>query len=412
VFLPMYQLIKIVSLNQLITNLRYNKANKEVKMRFFSLGMFFVVGMLLCVVSVEAHAQQPVPQNQQPQYDLTNLKSLPDGSSMSIEAFIEESQEFTQVDEDRPYLNYRVLLPKTWSSSFSNQQDVGRFNPNFLTDLGRYVSPPYGDKRAFLSVQATVLRYESFAEDWLRNQILINGYSVNAISVKSNYEVEALYSAFEGNITFAVRARVIIDGNLLYFVRYALPIEYFSQRADHQKHVMDSFKLLNPTGGSIEKTRRFSLLDVLTFDYPSSWVIKNPELKKLDHLKVDLLRLEQDSIILGRIGMEALEKVPNLDLSSHMQRITGKLEDKGVKIDELKKQIQVVLPQKFAGGAVEVYDTYSPSEEGIEQEFWFSFFESNDYYFFFTMLTPTRDASYEEWSRNRAVFIKILNLLK
>ena len=95
-----------------------------------------------------------------------------------------------------------------------------------------------------------------------------------------------------------------------------------------------------------------------------------------------------------------------------MQRITGKLEDKGVKIDELKKQIQVVLPQKFAGGAVEVYDTYSPSEEGIEQEFWFSFFESNDYYFFFTMLTPTRDASYEEWSRNRAVFIKILNLLK
>lgn len=380
-------------------------------MRIFFKTLCICIVLGFAVFAQDALAQQQY-QAQMPEYDLATLSSLPDGHSMSIDTFLEESQEFKHVNEERKYLNYRIFLPKTWESGFSNQQDVGRFNPNFLTDLGRYISPPYGDKRAFVSVQATVLRYESFAEDWLRNQILLNGYSVNAINVVSNNEVDALYSAFEGNITYAVRGRVIIDGNLLYFVRYALPIEYFSQRADHQHHVVHSFKLLNPIGGSIEKSRRFALLDVLSLDYPASWVIKNPELKKLDHLKVDLYRLEQDNLILGRVGIEALEKTPDLDLSSHVQRILKGLEEKGVKVEELKTQTSAQLPAKFSGGVVEVYSTYRPTIEGIEQEFWFSLFQDKDYYFFFTMLTPTREASYEEWSRNRAVFIKLLNRLK
>ncbi len=369
---------------------------------------FFTLLMVM-FGSVDGYAQAPV----QPQYNLSTLKEMPDGSTMGYDSFLQESKVFEKKHKEKAFLDYEVKLPKTWTDTIDEDVEVGRFNPNFLTDIGRFVSPPYGDRRAFFSVQVTVLRYESFAEDWLRNQILLNGYSVNAVDVKSHNEVEALYSALEGDLTFAVRAKVLIDGNLLYFVRYALPLNYFSQRADHQKHVLDSFKLQNPRGGTIEKARRFSIVDALTFSYPSSWTVKNPNFKKLDHLTVDLYRLEQDSIILGRIGIEAIaKKEEGNDLAIHSQRIIQELEKKGVKLDGLKGKDMVEIPKAFLGGAIEVYSTYSDTTEGVEEEFWFFFLEDADYYFFFTMLTPTKEASYEEWSRNRAALTKLLYNLR
>ncbi len=349
----------------------------------------------------QAQAVAPV------QYNLDTLRQLPTGASISDAEFESKTTLYEQKVEDRDFLNFEVRLPTQWKESFLNSQQINPLNPNFLTDIGRYVSQPYGDKRAFFSVQAITLKKEVFAEDWFRNQVLTNSYNIKTILIKDSKEIQALYTSLEGDIAFAIRAKVIIAGDVLYFARLALPVNTFSKLADMQAKVVQSFKVTSPKQGSIEKERRFAILNSLSFFYPSSWEIKEPDFSNLDHLSVELHRIERQNITFGRFTIEAIRKTEEVGLQSFIQNTINELEKKGYKLDKLIEQKNANLPEGFYGGTIEVYSTYGNLED-LEQEFWFSYFEDADYYFFFTMLTPTRDVAYEDWARNRAVYLNTM----
>lgn len=367
--------------------------------------MTAVVIIAFCLFAGVLYAQQPG--NQEKLYDLQSLTTLPDGQTISEADYQAKSLLFEQLFPERDNLNFSVRLPERWEEGFLNTQEINDLNASFLTDLGRFASPPYGDKRAFFTVQAMLLKKEIFAEDWFRNQVLTNSYNVKTARIYSNKEIEALYTALEGNIAFAVRAKVIITGDILFFVRYATPVDFFAQRADVQARAMQSFTLLNPREGAIEKERRFAVLNALSLYYPASWQVKEPDFSNLDHLKVELHRIERGNITFGRILIEAVRKTKGDSLQDHIQTTIQSLKKRGYELDGLLEQRNATLPAKFGRGLIEVYKTFGDNDD-LEQEFWFSLFENEDYYYFFTMLTPTRRVAYEDWARNRAAFLKIL----
>ena len=380
-----------------------NLGNRLIIMKdFFTLKNSFIGILFFSLLMIST-----VVQAQEPRYNIDTLNVIPTGDEFSDQEFINNSQIFSQNVDERSFLNFEVRLPNMWSESFLNSQKINPLNTNFLTDIGRYVSPPYGDKRAFFGVQAIIIKKEIFAEDWFRNQVLTNSYNIKAINIKSSKEIEAIYTALEGDIAFAVRAKVFIAGDVLYFIRHALPVSVFSKFAVSQAKVMNSFKLLSPKRGAIEKERRFAVLGALSFFYPSSWQIKEPNFSNLDHLSVELHRVERQNITFGRFLIEAIKKKQGVELQAFINSTIKKLGDKGYKLEELIEQRTATLPQGFYGGLIEVYGTYG-NLDNLEQEFWFSYFENEEYYFFFTMLTPTREVAYEDWSKNRAVYLNTM----
>lgn len=379
---------------------------------------FFVLVMMMCfyVYGIpDVHAQENTPQapTQEPvTYDIQTIDILPPGDRITQEKFVGRVKRIEQKPMGREDLAFDMFIPNDWNESpIFSDEGLSELNPHFLSDLGRYYSPAFGDVRAFVSVQAMALQYDLFAEDWFRNQALINTFNVKATQSYSPEQFEALYTALEGDTAFAIRARVIISGGNLFFVRFAVPVGLFNKIADYQALSLRTFQLINPQQGLVEKERRFAVLDAVSLYYPNSWEIKNPNFKDMDYLSVDLLRTGRDSLIYGEIKITAIAKKQNVDVGAEIQKFLGRLKKRDIHIEKLIERKEVALPSIFSGQVMEVYDTKVPFEM-LEQELWFSYFESDTHYYFFALLTPSRDVAYEEWARNRAVFYMILRRLE
>lgn len=363
-------------------------------------------------VKAQTQVQAPAPQAAPVKYDIKTITEIPDGHRMPKDQFLKDTQYFSNQDIADPNLIFRLRLPKDWISRLDTNDYSGKMNSNFLTDLSRYFGPPIGDLRPFVTVQAKLLDDEYFAEDWFKSMALTSGYNLRAVKVISYKEIEAIYTSLEGNDAYAIHARVIISGDMLFFVKFAVPVSHFDQFADLQTHTIDSFELKEPSTADVESLKDFSLLDAGYFHFPSSWYIKNVNFSTLDRLSVELHRVEEASrITFGQIFVRAIKKKQGVSLQLEGQNIVNEIERKEWKLEKLKERSRVIPPTGFEGGLVEIYDV-QVKPHTLDQELWFSYFETNNYYIFVSMYTPMREISFADWAKNKAVFYLVLRNFK
>ena len=376
--------------------------------------MVFVVAILVVlarpVYPQDQNTAAPGQQKAIQAYEIESIDFLPPGDRIPREKFFGRVKRIEQKPLGRDDLAFDMFIPDDWNESpIFSDEGISTLNKHFLSDLGRYYSPAFGDVRAFVSVQAMAMSYDLFAEDWFRNQALINTYNVKATTSYSPDQFEALYIALEGDTAFAIRARVIMSGDSLFFVRFAVPVGLFNKIADYQALSLRTFQLINQQPSQIEKERRFAVLDAMSIYYPDSWSIKNPNFRDMSHLSVDLIRTSRDNLIYGEIKITAIAKNKKkpIKVPDEIQTFLAKLDRRDISIDTLIERKDVSLPAGFYGKTVEIYKAKVPNDM-LDQELWFSYFESETHHFFFSLLTPSRDVSYEEWARNRAVYFMIM----
>ena len=61
---------------------------------------------------------------------------------------------------------------------------------------------------------------------------------------------------------------------------------------------------------------------------------------------------------------------------------------------------------------VEIYEATDTGNDILQYELWFLLMESGDYYYFLSLLTPSRDEDYFLWSRNTQTFRVIANTMQ
>jgi len=150
-------------------------------------------------------------------FNVDDIKKLEAIDFLPVEEFDAKTQKIIKNPYDDPDLNYEVNVPNEWlenSSKLNVNSQEGSLNEDVLTEIYRYVGLPHHEySRSYLSVSAINLPYEIGVKNWFINYLLINGLSLEQLTVKNKRELEALYVEVKKDETYVVRARVLINGS-------------------------------------------------------------------------------------------------------------------------------------------------------------------------------------------------------
>ena len=282
--------------------------------------------------------------------------------------------------------------------------------------VGRYVGAPVNLVRSYITIEAQTLNYEISAQNWFVNFILSNGFSLTALTEKNSREVEALYVQVEGDQTFVVRTRVVLNGQNLMVIRYYLPQENYETEHAQQEQVMSSFRLLLPVNEKIEKQAQYGFLDQSYFNYPESWALKEKNILSVERMSAVLFQAKQENegkkrliILEGHIKINVISRLLKTTLQQEIETFRANLKIPNYTVGKLIEQIQYDYDTSIKSGQAQVY-TLTPSDPINMQEYEFlvTVMEGEDYYYITSMITPSRQEDFYTWAQNMEA-AKIIN---
>lgn len=339
-----------------------------------------------------------------------------DGKSEFIvitpENFNEQTQEFKDVPFGTPELEYSIRLPKDWNSR-QISTDQGEINPKLLGDIARILGPPVQDIRPWFVVQVIEIDNEIRAIHWLQDYMLKNGYVTKEEIEVSETEATSMYVFTDEGNAFVTRATAQIHGNLVIFARLAVPVLGYQILQHMQDLSMKSFKMVNPARGRIEKRRTFSMMNALRFKYPLSWMVQNANFGNTERLSVELHSQDSHGNLAGLVRFRAYLKGRDLDMKEEEKVVRKKLSDQGINISEVLETHDPELSRRgeFKLVKQEVY-TVTFDQAYIDQEYWLTEIEGDDFNYFIEMLTPARGEQFYDWARNIRTLELILRSIK
>jgi hypothetical protein len=327
----------------------------------------------------------------------------------------------TTLHQDTPYddkaLSYQIRMPKDWHK----QRDVGRTDAEIgnkiMGELVRFYGPPRGDVRSYLTIQAQDLEYQLTAEQWLIQYLLANSYTLQGIRALDDRQVEALYVYVYKDTTFAVRVLAHLNGKRVVMAQYYLPTEEWDAEKQQQAQVITSFKLNNDIRQDIESMEKYHFLDIAELSYPRSWKLKADPLKTIDRLNMQLLSVAAEEVVKrrkfkllnGRVEVSLMSYYGIDSIADEVETFREQIKSQGLVVDGLIETVSdFKAHQDFDVRPVEVYKIIDTENNIIKYELWFRVMEAGDYYYFVSLLTPSRDEDYFLWSRNTQTFRLII----
>ncbi len=317
-----------------------------------------------------------------------------------------------KVDELRPYneddLSYTLRLPKNWTDNVQ-QPVVGAINQRNLSNsvpdiLGRYVGAAKNLERSYLTVEAQKMTYEISAQNWFVNFIMINGLSLTALSEKSSREVEALYVQMEGDRTFIVRARVVVNASKMILVRYYLPQENYEQEKIQQAQIVHSFAVLDPSPEHIEKQATYGFLDQSYFNYPESWTLKERNILSIERMSALLFQASKDEkkvILDGHIKINVISRLLNTTMAEEIQKFRDNLKIKDYSLGDMIETVDYDYDPSIKSGKAQIYELVPSDPVNMKSyEFLVTVMQGDDYYYITSMITPSREQDFYAWAQN------------
>lgn len=328
------------------------------------------------------------------------------------ENFKEQTEVFNDVPFGKPELEYKVNLPKDWVPR-KISTDQGEINPKLLGDIARILGPPVQDVRPWFIVQVIEIDNEIRAIHWLQDYMLKNGYVTKEETEVSETEANSMYVFTDDGNAFVVRATAQIHGNMVIFARLAVPVLGYQILQHMQDLSLKSFKMVSPARGRIEKRRTFSMMNALRFKYPLSWMVQNANFGNTERLSVELHSQDSHGNLAGLIRFRAYLKGKDLDMKEEEKIVREKLAENGINLSEVLETHEPELSRRgeFKLVKQEVY-TVTFDQAYIDQEFWLTQIEGDDFHYFIEMLTPARGEQFYDWARNSRTLELILRSIK
>lgn len=338
---------------------------------------------------------------------------------------VEDFETQTQLIEETPLqderLSFSMRLPKDWKAELAPLGKINfdpGINKKVLREVARYVSPPRFNLRSFFTMQVMELTYEIGAGDWLVYTLLRSGSTINAMTEYSAKEAEALYVIVEGDTTYIVRTKVFLNGPRVVMIKYFVPQDDYKAERTMQGQAIDSFDLTNKETNGIEEYKSYGFLDQSYFDYPSSWTLKSNFIKSIERMKAYIYRgIEErdDGRITdpdGQIRIHLVSKLLNTRLSDEVKAFRDSIEYPGYTLGDVIDAKRYNYHEDMIKGRAEIYALKPQNITMIPYELIVSVSEGEDYYYFVSMLSPSRDLEYYDWARNMEAFRIVVESLR
>lgn len=349
-----------------------------------------------------------------------DLKDTPHVKMYPVpETFEKDTQIIREID---PYgeslMSYEFRVPKGWGANYQSKsmstvgESVSTMSNSVLSILGRYAGVPKNQLRSHILVEGQGLAYEISAKNWFVNFVLINGFSLTSMTEVSPREVDGLYIEVDKDQTYAVRARVLINGNRLIMMRYYLPQENYNDEKVTQGLTVASFKLSKPVPDTIEKQETYGFLDQSFFNYPASWTLKEKSILSIErmHAVVFQATQQEESVVLdGHIRVDVISKLLKTTLAQEIDAFRAKQKIPRYKIGSLIGSIEYTFDPSVKSGKAQIYRLVPDDPVNMKDyEFAVTVMQGDDYYYITSMISPSREQDYSKWARNMESY-RIIN---
>jgi hypothetical protein len=311
------------------------------------------------------------------------------------------------------YLPYQLRIPSGWTENRRGgagdiSMDDRTLSEGVLAILGRYIGPVRNLVRSHVVVEAGSLTYEIGLRDWFLHFILKNGFSLAAYSQKSDRELEALYVQVIDDQTYSVRVRLIMNGPRLLMVRYYLPQENIADERVQQAQVINSFKLLNPSNDLIEKRAEYAFMDQSFFNYPASWSLQARTIYSIERMNAQIYKKigdKENEKLLGQIKIDIVSRLLKTSLADEIKKYRKESGVEGYEFGNMIERISYKYDPSMLSGQTEAYHL-KPDITGKMKpyEFVLTVLQNNDFYYFISLITPSRDQDFYLWSQNMEAF--------
>lgn len=335
--------------------------------------------------------------------DLTKMKPLTPVEYVPDEEFNEQTQLIERVPYEDEALAFKVRLPKDWATSSEvrvEKKGDGNLSQRVFGVVVRYLSKPKKHLRSSFTMEALELTYEIGARNWFINYVLSNGLTLEQVGTESERQVEALYVEIQGDITYIVRVKAIINGDRMVIARYYLPQELYQDEWIQQAQVIRSFELPNREETGVEKLEIHGFLDQSFFDYPVSWTMNAPFVKSIDRMKAMLYHNTVVDKLDGQINIYLTNKMIGTSRSKEVQHYKEKFKIDKYELGNYMEAPDFEYHPDMAFGATQVYEMSPQVAHMMDYELWVSIMEGLEYIYVISLLTPARTEEFYTWARN------------
>lgn len=359
----------------------------------YSICLLCVALLLVDRAAVQAQVFGITPVTSPP---LADLKLLPQ------EEFESQTRLIDEVPFEDNFLSYQVRLPKDWSvNTEPPKKQVGNgLSRRVLGVVAHYLSPPRNHLRSFFTLEALELDYEIGARNWFIHYVLTNGLSLEQIGEEAQKQIEAIYIEVQGDITYVVRIRAIINGPRMVIARYYVPQELYKEEHIRQAQVLKSFELTNREEVGIEKLEIYGFLDQSYFDYPVSWTMDAPLVRSITRMRAMLYHNTLVDKLDGQINIYLTNKMTNTSRAEELSFYREKFQIKDYELGKYLESPKLAYHEDMNFGVTEAYEMNSQVSSMIDYEFWVSVMEGDEYIYIISLLTPARDEEFYTWARN------------
>lgn len=388
--------------------------------------------LLLLVFPVSGSAESITEQFNKP---MPEVKLLPEAD------FLATTKEMSEKPGGDADLEYSIRIPKSWSRVESGSFERFTVADKVLREFAKFYSPapagvtdgvaettrtsnarnaPLSD-RSYLVMRAGGLGYTMTAHEWFMQYLLANKFNLQGMVEHDEGMAEALYVVLSGsNESYVVRGVARINGGKLVFAEYYVPMEKWEAEKVTQAQVLQSLVMKTPRKGDIEPVSSYEFLDIEEIRYPSSWTLRSAPLQSVDRMEARLFNIgkavtggKETETLDGRIDVDMIAAHAINSLEKEMEDQKRDLEDQGLNLGKIIEQPEdFILNPVFDFAETTVYESSDNKGKFIGYEFWITVVSVDGYYFFVTLLTPSREGNYFLWAKNKQHYRIVINSIR
>ncbi len=347
-------------------------------------------------------------------------KDMPKIELLPEEEFVEKTVSQHEMPVGARALSFSIRIPKDWTAADDVSLGSLVISDKIVSNMAKYFGPVSTGVRHRMSVDVIGVTYQMTAKHWFIQYILDNGYSVQGVTVHDDHRVEGLYIFVEDNVSYVVRSVVQLSGKNIVFVQHFLPLEEWHANKVMQAQVLKSFALDTLSTETIEKMKTYNFLDIAEFQYPESWKLKVKAIRSVDRMDAEILnRHEQQygarsvDLLSGRISFELISIFATQGVDNEIERFKAELTERGLFVqDFMGDYTDFVFEDPDVMAETHVFEMIDKNQGAQEYEFWVTVMAFGDYYYYISLLTPTRESDFLKWSRNTQAYKMTANLFR
>ncbi len=346
-------------------------------------------------------------------------KPMPELKLMEEAEFLKK----TRAERQRPYgdetLEYAMQIPKTFTDGADKGSSNFMLSEKLFQELSVYYGKPTISGRSRIEIQALNIDSSLTAEQWYLKYILESGYTTEGFVVHSDKRVESLMVYMEKDFSYYLRTLTVINGKKVIMVKYYVPVDYIQKQAVMQSQVINSFRVVNEIKRPEPEFQVYRFLDVAEIQYPENWKAYSKPMRSVDRMDVTLMNVTEvkdrhghvvSTSTEGRMDVTLVSSFVQGSLVEEVGRYKQKLEASGMLIgDKIKTFKDVKYSEGIDFGITEIYSGVDSSNSVVDYEFWFTVMVGGNYYYFMTMLTPSRNERFGVWAENTQNYKMMVN---